>query len=129
MMGRICAEAVGGRNDYLRYVGRSEAERAEQRKAARLSLDTSAHAGSEYQRFMRVLSQVQMHGLAPKHLVLRGTRSHAGLILHVVLTGVGQQRSTVLRWCTSTTYILTCRFDVTCCSGCSLLLQVTRTRG
>ena len=74
MMGKICAEAVGGRNDYLRYVGRSEAERAEQRKAARLSLDTSAHAGSEYQRFMRVLSQVHMHGLAPKHLVLRGIR-------------------------------------------------------
>ena len=52
------AGSVRGTHDYVRWVGRSEAERAEQRKAARLCLDTSAHAGSEYRRLVRVLSDV-----------------------------------------------------------------------
>jgi hypothetical protein len=50
--------SVHGTNDYIRWVGRSEEERAEQRKAARLCLDTSAHAGSDFQQLMNVLSKV-----------------------------------------------------------------------
>ncbi len=48
-----------GAADYVRCVGRTPEERAEQRKAARLSLDTSAHAGSEYRRFVRECSVVR----------------------------------------------------------------------
>ena len=50
--------SVHGTNDYMRWVGRSQEERCEQRKAARLCLDTSAHAGTEFQRLMTVLSNV-----------------------------------------------------------------------
>ena len=49
----------GGEGDYVRCVGRTPEERAEQRKAARLSLDTSAHAGSEFRRFVRECSVVR----------------------------------------------------------------------
>lgn len=52
------AGSVHGTNDYMRWVGRSQEERAEQRKAARLCLDTSAHAGSDFQRLVTVLSHV-----------------------------------------------------------------------
>ena len=48
-----------GEGSYLRCVGRTPEERKEQRKAARLSLDTSAHAGSEYRRFVRECSVVR----------------------------------------------------------------------
>ena len=41
-----------GQMSYLRAVPRSEEERQEQRKAARLSLDTSAHAGAKYAEMM-----------------------------------------------------------------------------
>ena len=54
----VIAGSVHGTNDYLRWVGRSTEERAEQRKAARLCLDTSAHAGSEFQQLISVLSNV-----------------------------------------------------------------------
>lgn len=54
----LSAGSVHGTNDYLRWIGRTEEERAEQRKAARLCLDTSAHAGSEYRRLVSVLSDV-----------------------------------------------------------------------
>ena len=54
----VLAGSVHGTNDYLRWVGRSTEERAEQRKAARLCLDTSAHAGSEFQQLVSVLSNV-----------------------------------------------------------------------
>ena len=52
------AGSVHGTNDYMRWVGRSQEERSEQRKAARLCLDTSAHAGTEFQRLLTVLSNV-----------------------------------------------------------------------
>ena len=55
---RLVAGSVHGTNDYMRWVGRSQEERCEQRKAARLCLDTSAHAGTEFQRLMTVLSNV-----------------------------------------------------------------------
>jgi hypothetical protein len=54
----LISGSVHGTNDYIRWVGRSEEERAEQRKAARLCLDTSAHAGSDFQQLMTVLSNV-----------------------------------------------------------------------
>ena len=54
----LLAGSVHGTNDYMRWVGRSQEERSEQRKAARLCLDTSAHAGTEFQRLMTVLSNV-----------------------------------------------------------------------
>ena len=57
------AESVKGQNAYLRYVGRDEEERCEQRKAARLALDTSAHAGSDFRRFVRQLSSPVKIGL------------------------------------------------------------------
>lgn len=53
------AGSVHGSHNYCRWVPRTEEERAEQRKAARLTLDTSAHAGSEYRRLVRVLSSVR----------------------------------------------------------------------
>jgi hypothetical protein len=67
------AGSVHTTNDYLRWVGRTDEERAEQRKAARLCLDTSAHAGSEYRRLVTVLSNVRFHFLLlksarPEHL-------------------------------------------------------------
>lgn len=54
----LLAGSVHGANDYIRWVGRSQEERYEQRKAARLCLDTSAHAGSDFQQLMTVLSHV-----------------------------------------------------------------------
>ena len=54
----LVAGSVHGTNDYIRWVGRSQEERSEQRKAARLCLDTSAHDGTEFQRLMTVLSNV-----------------------------------------------------------------------
>ena len=53
------AGSMRGDGSYLRFVGRTPEERKEQRKAARLSLDTSAHAGSEYRRFVRECSAVR----------------------------------------------------------------------
>lgn len=53
------AGSMRNEGSYLRYVGRTPEERKEQRKAARLSLDTSAHAGSEYRRFVRECSAVR----------------------------------------------------------------------
>ncbi|CAK0783368.1 hypothetical protein CVIRNUC_006567 [Coccomyxa viridis] len=55
--------SVHGTNDYLRWVGRSTEERAEQRKAARLCLDTSAHAGSEFQQLVSVLSCANLQSM------------------------------------------------------------------
>lgn len=54
------AGSVHSSHDYVRWVGRTDEERAEQRKAARLCLDTSAHAGSEYRRLVHVLSNVSL---------------------------------------------------------------------
>ena len=45
-----------GGDEYLRTVGRSDAERSEQRKAARVMLDTSAHGGDDYKRLVRAFS-------------------------------------------------------------------------
>jgi len=44
-----------GRMNYLRAVPRTEKERQEQRKAARLSLDTSAHGGGRFAEFKKIL--------------------------------------------------------------------------
>lgn len=60
----VVAGSVHGTNDYLRWVGRSTEERAEQRKAARLCLDTSAHAGSEFQQLVSVLSCVSHNSIS-----------------------------------------------------------------
>ena len=65
----VVAGSVHGTNDYLRWVGRSTEERAEQRKAARLCLDTSAHAGSEFQQLVSVLSNVSHN--APQQCALQ----------------------------------------------------------
>ncbi|BDA49651.1 probable calcium-dependent protein kinase 17 at N-terminal half [Coccomyxa sp. Obi] len=54
------SRSVHGTHDYVRWVGRTDEERAEQRKAARLCLDTSAHAGSEYRRLVHVLSNAAL---------------------------------------------------------------------
>lgn len=56
---RAPAGSMRNEGSYLRYVGRTPEERKEQRKAARLSLDTSAHAGSEYRRFVHECSAVR----------------------------------------------------------------------
>ena len=43
-----------GGHHYMRATGNDrEAEREQHRKSARLALDTSAHAGSEYHNFLR----------------------------------------------------------------------------
>lgn len=44
-----------GQMNYLRAVPRTEKERQEQRKAARLSLDTSAHGGGRFAEFLKKL--------------------------------------------------------------------------
>ena len=44
-----------GKFNYLRAAPRSEEERQEQRKAARLSLDTSAHGGERYRQLLHRL--------------------------------------------------------------------------
>lgn len=53
-----CAGSQHGRSaalDYLHMHPRSEAEAGEQRKAARLALDTSTHSGGDYQRLLKKL--------------------------------------------------------------------------
>ncbi|CAL5220717.1 g2773 [Coccomyxa viridis] len=57
------SRSVHGTSDYMRWVGRSQEERSEQRKAARLCLDTSAHAGTEFQRLMTVLSNANLQSM------------------------------------------------------------------
>ncbi len=68
-----------GAADYVRCVGRTPEERAEQRKAARLSLDTSAHAGSEYRRFVRECSVVRARCAAERrpHVAWRPSFLHS----------------------------------------------------
>jgi len=46
-----------GANEYLRTAARTAVEKGEQRKAARLMLDTSHHAGADYQRLVRTFLQ------------------------------------------------------------------------
>jgi hypothetical protein len=69
--------AAGGSDhggvEYVRYAGRSAREREEQRKAARLSLDTSCHGGDEFDRLHRVISSrrgraVASMGIEPQDL-------------------------------------------------------------
>jgi Ca2+-binding EF-hand superfamily protein len=55
------AESGHGRMDYLRATARTEDEKQEQRKAARLSLDTSAHGGSRYQEILTKLEGEGSH--------------------------------------------------------------------
>ena len=72
----VIAGSVHGTNDYLRWVGRSTEERAEQRKAARLCLDTSAHAGSEFQQLVSVLSNVSHNSIPSNWIVSSRPGSH-----------------------------------------------------
>ena len=51
-----CAGSVHARNNYLRYMPRCEDEREEQRKVARLALDTSPHASPDFQKLLRQFS-------------------------------------------------------------------------
>ena len=55
---RCCAAAdqLQKRGSYIRTMPRCEDEREEQRKAARLSLDTSAHASLEYHKILQQCS-------------------------------------------------------------------------
>lgn len=56
-IGACCgAGSVHGRNSYLRYMPKCAAEREEQRKAARLALDTSTRGTPEYQNFLKQCS-------------------------------------------------------------------------
>lgn len=51
-------ESGHGKADYLRVAPRTEEERLAARKAARLSLDTSAHGGDDFQRLLRQLETI-----------------------------------------------------------------------
>lgn len=85
----LAAGSVHGTNDYMRWVGRSQEERSEQRKAARLCLDTSAHAGTEFQRLMTVLSSVSdtLHVVsAPEIIVLEIGTLHLVALFQTVRT-------------------------------------------
>lgn len=59
------ASAESGGQDsgrYMRIMPRDDNEREEQRKAARLALDTSAHASLEYQKILKqCASPVRQH--------------------------------------------------------------------
>ncbi len=55
-----------GQYHYLRTAPRNEEEREEQRKAARLSLDTSAHGGQEYGDLLRRLEAAREQELQHK---------------------------------------------------------------
>lgn len=62
----MCAESGHGQHHYLRTAPRSEEERAEQRKAARLSLDTSAHGGDHFADLLKRLESARSEELAHK---------------------------------------------------------------
>ena len=70
------AGSMHGAHHYLRASkGWSAPDREQHRKAARIALDTSAHAASHYQNFMRLSDdQVRLLGPAPLLLVY-ATRS------------------------------------------------------
>ena len=46
-----------GRQDYLHLAPRSDEERTAQRKAARLSLDTSVHRGEDWKRLVAAVGE------------------------------------------------------------------------
>ena len=51
--------SIHGQDEYLRTAARSDAEKGEQRKAARLMLDTSHHAGADFARLVRTFTSQQ----------------------------------------------------------------------
>lgn len=51
----------GAKSDYMRIMPRDETERQEQRKAARLALDTSHHASLEYQKILQQCASPVSH--------------------------------------------------------------------
>ncbi|KAL4853803.1 Calcium-dependent protein kinase 34 [Chlorella vulgaris] len=69
-------ESGHGKTDYLRAAPRTEEERSAQRKAARLSLDTSAHGGDEYKRLLRQLETIDYRHKTP----FRASKSSGSLM-------------------------------------------------
>lgn len=61
--GELASMASGhGRQDYLHLVPRSDEERTTQRKAARLSLDTSVHRGEDWKRLVAAVGETGGQG-------------------------------------------------------------------
>jgi serine/threonine protein kinase/Ca2+-binding EF-hand superfamily protein len=69
-----------GQMNYLRAVPRTERERQEQRKAARLSLDTSAHGGGRFAEFMKKIEESEAGGEHMKRKIsVGGMRSSVSM--------------------------------------------------